>query len=57
MGALILRAQAVNPVMKVFQVNLLIVLKEGREGRGGGRIRRRGGAKVVTGSEEKRGVK
>lgn len=33
-GALILRAQAVNPVMKVLQVDLLIVLEEGRTGGG-----------------------
>lgn len=67
-GALILCAQAVNPVMKVLQVDLLIVLEEGRTGGGkwrgegcGKKIRKErrtgGGAKVVTGSEEKRGVK
>lgn len=33
-GALVLRAQAVNPVMKVLQVNLLIVLEKGRTGGG-----------------------
>lgn len=33
-GALIVRAQAVNPVMKVLQVDLLIVLEEGRTGGG-----------------------
>lgn len=33
-GALIVRAQAVNPVMKVLQVDLLIVLGEGRTGGG-----------------------
>lgn len=31
-GALILRAQAVNPVVKVLQVDLLIILKDEREG-------------------------
>ncbi len=33
-GALILCAQAVNPVMKVLQVDLLIILEEGRTGGG-----------------------